>query len=116
MRLADSYAERSHDGQLQRQHDEVIYAVNCLDSSDSKDLAHYEGEARAFQRRRPTWGSFLAWSTLPCGFWPVPANNAPKKITAAGSGPDRGRRHHPRPGDALRVVRAARRPARRTAT
>ena len=24
---------------------------------------------------------------MPCGFWPVPANNAPKKITAAGSGP-----------------------------
>ena len=24
---------------------------------------------------------------MPCGYWPVPANNAPKKITAAGSGP-----------------------------
>ena len=24
---------------------------------------------------------------MPCGFWPVTADNAPKKITAAGSGP-----------------------------
>jgi hypothetical protein len=37
--------------------------------------------------KAPMWGPFLAWSTVPCGFWPVPANNAPKKITAAGSGP-----------------------------
>ena len=66
---------------------QVIYAVNCLDRSDSKDLAHYEGEARAFRGSAPTWGPFLAWSSVPCGFWPVPANNAPKKITAAGSGP-----------------------------
>jgi pimeloyl-ACP methyl ester carboxylesterase len=87
MKLADSYAERSQGGDYSGNLMQVIYAVNCLDRSDSKDLAHYEGQARAFQATAPTWGSFLAWSTVPCGFWPVPANNAPKKITAAGSGP-----------------------------
>jgi len=35
----------------------------------------------------PTWGPYLAWSTLQCGFWPAASNNAPMKITAPGSGP-----------------------------
>jgi pimeloyl-ACP methyl ester carboxylesterase len=66
---------------------QVIYAVNCLDRADVKGLDHYESEARSLTAKAPTWGPFLAWSTVPCGYWPVPANNAPKKITAAGSGP-----------------------------
>ena len=87
MRLADSYAERSSTGSYNGNLMQVIYAVNCLDRSDSKDLTHYEAESRALSTKAPMWGPFLAWSTVPCGFWPVPANNAPKKITAAGSGP-----------------------------
>ena len=87
MKLAESYADRSSRGTYTGNLMQVIYAVNCLDRSDSKDLAHYETEARSLSAKAPTWGPFLAWSTVPCGYWPVPANNAPKKITAAGSGP-----------------------------
>ena len=87
MTLAESYADRSSRGTYTGNLMQVIYAVNCLDRSDSKDLAHYETEARSLSAKAPTWGPFLAWSTVPCGYWPVPANNAPKKITAAGSGP-----------------------------
>ena len=87
MTLAEGYAERSSQGRYAGNLMQVIYAVNCLDRSDSRDLAHYESEARSLSAKAPTWGPFLAWSTAPCGFWPVPANNAPKKITAAGSGP-----------------------------
>jgi pimeloyl-ACP methyl ester carboxylesterase len=87
MILADTYAYRSNQGVYSGNLMQVIYAVNCLDRSDSKDLAHYESEARSLVAKAPTWGPFLAWSTVPCGFWPVPANNAPKKVTAAGSGP-----------------------------
>ena len=87
MKLADGYAERSSKGVYAGNLMQVIYAVNCLDRSDSRDLAHYESQARALTAKAPTWGPFLAWSTVPCGFWPVPANNGPKKITAAGSGP-----------------------------
>ena len=87
MKLADSYAYRTSQGTYDGNLMQVIYAVNCLDRSDSKDLAHYESEARSLSARAPTWGPFLAWSTVPCGYWPVSANNAPKKITAAGSGP-----------------------------
>jgi pimeloyl-ACP methyl ester carboxylesterase len=87
MSLADAYAYRSNQGVYAGNLMQVIYAVNCLDRSDSKDLTHYESEARSLSAKAPTWGPFLAWSTVPCGYWPVPANNAPKKITATGSGP-----------------------------
>jgi len=87
MRLSDNYAERSSNGAYQGNLMQVIYAVNCLDRSDTKDLTHYESEARSLTAKAPTWGPFLAWSTVPCGYWPVAANNAPKRITAAGSGP-----------------------------
>ncbi|MGZ4751329.1 MAG: alpha/beta hydrolase [Oryzihumus sp.] len=87
MRLANSYADRNSDGSYNGNLMQVIYAVNCLDRQDSSDITHYEDEARKDSVQAPTWGSFLAWSSVPCGFWPVKANNAPKKITAAGSGP-----------------------------
>ena len=87
MALADTYAYRSSQGVYSGNLMQVIYAVNCLDRSDSKDLAHYESESRSLSAKAPTWGPFLAWSTVPCGFWPAPANNAPKKISAPGSGP-----------------------------
>jgi pimeloyl-ACP methyl ester carboxylesterase len=87
MKLADDYAERTTTGAYVGNLMQVIYAVNCLDRSDVRALTHYESQARALTAVAPTWGPFLAWSTVPCGYWPVPANNAPKKITAAGSGP-----------------------------
>ena len=87
MRLANLYAERNQDGTYNGNLMQVIYAVNCLDRKDSSDTAHYEAEARKDSVAAPTWGPFLAWSSVPCGYWPVPANNAPKKISAAGSGP-----------------------------
>jgi pimeloyl-ACP methyl ester carboxylesterase len=87
MSLAADYAERGSAGVYLSNLMQVIYAVNCLDRSDSSVLGHYEAEARSFTAKAPTWGPFLAWSSVPCGYWPVPANNAPRKITAAGSGP-----------------------------
>jgi hypothetical protein len=87
MQLADRYANRSGKGTYDSNLMQVIYAVNCLDRSDTPDLTHYVSEARSLSAKAPTWGPFLAWSTMPCGYWPTAANNAPKKITAAGSGP-----------------------------
>ena len=87
MKLAEAYAERTTAGAYNGNLMQVIYAVNCLDRSDVKALTHYESEARSLSASAPTWGPFLAWSSVPCGYWPVPANNAPKKVTAAGSGP-----------------------------
>jgi hypothetical protein len=87
MQLAEGYAYRNGKGTYDSNLMQVIYAVNCLDRSDTPDLSHYVSEARSLSAKAPTWGPFLAWSTMPCGYWPTVANNAPKKITAAGSGP-----------------------------
>ena len=87
MKLADNYADRSSAGAYSGNLMQVIYAVNCLDRSDSKEVGHYVSEARSLSAKAPTWGAFLAWGTAPCGYWPAPTNNAPKRISAAGSGP-----------------------------
>ena len=87
MTLANGYARRTDAGTYKVNLMQVIYAVNCLDRPGSKDLAHYESDARLLSAEAPTWGPFLAWGSIPCGFWPVPANNVPKKIAASGSGP-----------------------------
>lgn len=87
MKLANGYAHRSDRGTYNDNLMQVLSVVNCLDRSDSKDLEHYESEARSLSSQAPTWGPLLAWGSIPCGYWSVPATNAPKKITAAGSGP-----------------------------
>jgi pimeloyl-ACP methyl ester carboxylesterase len=87
MTLAERYAHRTDQGTYADNLMQVIYAVNCLDRPDPKDLSYYDSESRRLSAIAPTWGPYLARGRLPCAYWPVPPNNAPKKVTAAGSGP-----------------------------
>jgi pimeloyl-ACP methyl ester carboxylesterase len=94
MALADTYADREPGGTYTGNIMEVIYAVNCLDRPDSPDVATYRENAVKFSKSAPTWGPFLAWGSLACGFWPVKAEATPggppvgpHKIAAKGSGP-----------------------------
>jgi hypothetical protein len=87
MALANTYADRTESGGYTGNIMEVIYAVNCLDKPDSPDVSVYEKQAQEFTASAPTWGPFLAWSSLPCGYWPIKSDNEPKKIAAEGSGP-----------------------------
>jgi pimeloyl-ACP methyl ester carboxylesterase len=87
MQLADQYADRNPGGQYAGNIMEVIYAVNCLDKADGSDLAERHRLAQESLKDAPTWGPFLMWSSLPCGYWPVKATGAPEKITAAGADP-----------------------------
>jgi pimeloyl-ACP methyl ester carboxylesterase len=88
MRLADAYADRSaSNGSYEGNLLQVISAVNCLDRADSSNPAHYQGDVTKFSTTAPTWGPYLAWGSLTCGYWPFKANNKPKKISATGSGP-----------------------------
>ena len=66
---------------------QVIYAVNCLDKPESSSIAEHERLARQASAEAPTWGPFLMWSSLPCGYWPVKPTGTPAKISAAGSAP-----------------------------
>ncbi len=87
LQLADQYADRNPGGKYAGNIMEVIYAVNCLDKPDTADLAERVRLAEESTATAPTWGPFLVWSSLPCGFWKVPPTGTPHKITAAGSDP-----------------------------
>ncbi len=87
MQLADQYADRNPGGQYAGNIMEVIYAVNCLDKADSSDLAERHRLAEESLKDAPTWGPFLMWSSLPCGYWPVKATGTTEKISAEGADP-----------------------------
>ena len=87
MQLANQYADRNPGGQYAGNIMEVIYAVNCLDKPDTADIAARARLAEESREVAPTWGPFLMWSSLPCGFWPIRPTGAPEKISAAGADP-----------------------------
>ena len=87
MGFANRYARRDPGGGYWANLMEVIWAVNCLDRPDSPDLGTYEASEKDFSTVAPTWGPFLAWGFLACGFWPVKGDNPPHEISAVGSNP-----------------------------
>jgi hypothetical protein len=87
MGLADIYADRGGQGTYESNQNSVIYAVNCLDRPAGGGVAAVRAELPTFEQAAPTWGRFLAWSDLPCSFWPVKGTAKPHPITADGSPP-----------------------------
>lgn len=87
LQLADAYTDRSSDGRYPSNQNTVIYAVNCLDRPEKGGLADVQRTVTEFTAQAPTWGAFLAWSELPCDYWPVTGTSAPGPISASGSGP-----------------------------
>lgn len=87
LQLADAYTDRGRDGSFTSNQNTVIYAVNCLDRPGSGSLAKVRDTVTSFTRQAPTWGAFLAWSELPCDYWPVKAASAAGPVSASGSGP-----------------------------
>lgn len=87
LQLADAYTDRGSDGSFASNQNTVIYAVNCLDRPGSGGLATVQDTVASFTRQAPTWGAFLAWSELPCDYWPVQAASKAGPVTASGSGP-----------------------------
>ncbi len=87
--LSDVYSERNGQGHYTSNQNTVIYAVNCLDRPyrGGDPVAQAERDVRTFSKQAPTWGAFLAWSELPCAYWPVKSDEKPAPITAAGSPP-----------------------------
>lgn len=87
LRLADVYTGRTSKGTYTSNQNTVIYAVNCLDRPDKGGLAQVQRTVPEFAAKAPTWGAFLAWSELPCDYWPVTGKTAAGPIAARGSGP-----------------------------
>ncbi len=87
MLLADQYAGRNPGGTYSGNIMEAIHAVNCLDQAESSSIPEREAMADAAAEVAPTWGRYLTWSSLPCGFWPVGPSREPHEVHAAGAPP-----------------------------
>jgi pimeloyl-ACP methyl ester carboxylesterase len=84
--LADALTDRGPEG-FRSNSNTVIYAVNCLDRPDRGGLAQVQRSLPRYAEAAPTWGRFLAWSELPCAYWPVEGTGKAQPLRAAGSGP-----------------------------
>lgn len=87
MAMANQYAGRQANGAYQDNSMQAFYAVSCLDRKASNNLDEYAKDATEFAKKAPTWGNMLAWGSLTCGEWKVPATGKQKKVTADGAGP-----------------------------
>ena len=87
MQLANQYADRNPGGTYSGNIMEAIYAVNCLDKPESGSVPEHKAQADAAAEVAPTWGRYLMWSSLPCGYWPVPPTGEPHEVAATGAPP-----------------------------
>lgn len=84
--FTDSLTERRNDGSFSNLI-ESNTAINCIDRPSSRDVATYDAEARAFGKESSFFGAAIAYGTLTCAFWPVPAVEQPHAVRAQGAPP-----------------------------
>lgn len=87
MAMANQYAARQPNGAYADNSMQSFYAVSCLDRKASSNLADYEKSAVEFAKQAPTWGRMLAWGSLTCGEWKVPATGKEQPVKAQDAGP-----------------------------
>jgi len=87
LELADFYVDRGPDGKYEINSNEIGYAVNCIDKDQRLTMDQARKEAKILSKTSPTFGQYLAWSSLPCNYWPVPSKSIPVPLSAAGSAP-----------------------------
>ncbi|HEX6487711.1 MAG TPA: alpha/beta hydrolase [Candidatus Dormibacteraeota bacterium] len=87
LRLADIYTERDNNGHYSNSI-ESNYAINCLDHPlpDTSD-AYFAQRAQHLAQVAPVMGPFVAYSDLPCKFWPAAPTNTPAALDAVGAPP-----------------------------
>jgi pimeloyl-ACP methyl ester carboxylesterase len=85
--LADWLTERKPNGTYASNANEALYAVNCIDRPDRWDPEQTQQQAQEWSKEAPVFGAALAWGNLPCYYWPAPAVDEPREITAPGAPP-----------------------------
>ena len=86
--LSDAYFSRNPDGTYDNNGGQVIYAVNCLDSGDSRPtLEEVEKQLPAFEKASPVFGGFLGWGVLGCTDWPLTSDTPQTSVDAEGAPP-----------------------------
>jgi pimeloyl-ACP methyl ester carboxylesterase len=85
--VADFYTDRDENGHFASNRNEVIYAVDCMDKPGREGPEEAASTVPEFKAAAPHFGVYLAWSSLPCAYWPYPATNRPHAIAAEGAPP-----------------------------
>ena len=85
--LADAYAERLPSGRYRTNANDAIYAVNCLDRPTPQGPAEIMAALPEFDKASSLFGAYIAWSSLPCHYWPVPPQWRPHAVHAPGAPP-----------------------------
>lgn len=84
--LADLYSNRGTDSYTDNS-TEALYAVNCLDHSDSIPTSEVPSRFAKFEKVSPTFGRAFSFSLSSCSNWPIKSGQVTKAIRAAGAPP-----------------------------
>lgn len=85
--MADVYNNRVS-GHYQGNEAEANFAVNCVDHPHEADsVQSVEQSLAEYEQAAPFFGEMVAWSGLPCAYWPAAPDTTPHKIAAPGAKP-----------------------------
>ena len=110
--FADGYNGRNEDGTYRDNSTEAFRSVNCLDYAYQSDVAIMREKAAAIAACGPDHRPVLRVRRPQLRELAVPGRPRSRRDPRRRGCAHHGRRHHRRPGDAVRVGRRARRPAR----
>lgn len=68
--LVNSYVVRDGKARYPSNENEIAYIVNCLDRTDDASPERLASDAERFESFAPHFGAYIAWSSLPCHYWP----------------------------------------------
>ena len=83
--LVDDYVVRDKKGRYPSNENEIAYIVNCLDRTDDASPERLASDARKFASFAPHFGPYIAWSTLPCHYWPYQPVRPPVELNGNGA-------------------------------
>ena len=87
LNLADQYLDRDENGKYLDNSNDIAYIVGCHDRRGDVSVAQSKKDAYQFSKVAPIFGPYLAWSMLPCEYWPVKPDPYRAPIRARGANP-----------------------------
>lgn len=83
--LVNDYVVRDAKGRYPSNENEIAYIVNCIDRTDDASPERLASDAKKFASFAPHFGPYIAWSTLPCHYWPYQPVRPPVELNGAGA-------------------------------
>lgn len=83
--LVNDYVVRDKKGRYPSNENEIAYIVNCIDRTDDASPERLASDAKKFASFAPHFGPYIAWSTLPCHYWPYEPVRPPVELNGKGA-------------------------------